>query len=94
MTLLDKIVTPNFVAFNAHCFFSAFWTLVLLAWFPAHAVGVGLSLLGAALVKELYIDKHFESAQSFEDNLLDFTGYFIGICLGTVALELLARHYA
>ena len=78
--LLAKIVTPNFIAFQAHCWFAC--TLVLV--FPTILTLV-LIVLGAG-IKEFYIDKHFEVDQSFNDNLLDFAGYLTGMIVALVAI--------
>jgi hypothetical protein len=81
MTILDKIVTPAFVAFQAHCWFA----YALVFTFGAH---MWPWVLGAAAVKEFYIDKHFEANQSFKDNLQDWVGYLVGTVLGLVLLRL------
>ena len=82
MTLLDKIVTPAFVAFQAHCWFA--YALVFTFFSPWV---VGAAVLAAG-VKEFYVDKHDEANQSFDDNARDFAGYCVGI-----ALAALARHF-
>jgi len=88
MSWLDKIVTPNFVAFQAHTWFaySVVFTLTAICGSCTAAIVAGAVI--AAGVKEFYVDKHFESDQSFDDNLRDFGGYLTGI-----VLALLARHY-
>ena len=82
MNILEKIVTPSFVAFQAHCWFAY-----------AIVVTFGLNTLpwvvGAAAVKEFYVDKHFEANQSFSDNLQDWTGYVAGALLAVCALRYL-----
>jgi hypothetical protein len=79
MTILDKIVTPAFVAFQAHCWFAyAVCVSIHTVWvFPASAVLAG--------VKEFVIDKNFETDQTFSDNLQDFLGYVTGIILAILA---------
>lgn len=77
--LLTRIVTPTFIAFNAHCWFAYAITYT----FPNTYVIHGTIL--AAGVKEFYIDKHFEASQSFADNAVDFLGYLSGIVLAVVA---------
>lgn len=78
-TLLTKIVTPAFVAFQAHCWFA--YALVLTFFHPWVIAAAVL----AAGVKEFYVDKHFEVGQSFDDNLQDFFGYAAGIVLAVLA---------
>jgi hypothetical protein len=78
--ILTRIVTPAFIAFNAHCWFA----YAMVYTFPHTALAF---VLGAG-VKEFYIDKHYESAQDFDDNLQDFGGYCAGI-----VLALCAKHY-
>ena len=77
MTFLDRIVTPKFIAANAHCWFA----YAIVFTFPALAIP---ALIGA-LVKEFYIDKHFETGQTFVDNTEDFLGYVLGIILACAA---------
>ena len=80
MTILDKIVTPAFVAFQAHCWFAYAVIFTFGArWWPY--------VLGAAAFKEFYIDKHFEAHQSFSDNLQDWVGYAVGVGLALLALR-------
>ena len=82
-SVFAKIATnPDFIAFNAHCFFAAFCvsTALLLGgsflWVPI----IATILAG---IKEFYIDARYETPiQSFMDNLDDFIGYMAGICLG------------
>lgn len=76
--LLTKIVTPKFIAFQAHCWFA----YAVVFTFGLRTVPWAL---GAAAVKEFYIDKHFEVDQSFLDNLEDWAGYAIGTFLAVVA---------
>ena len=80
MTILDKIVTPGFVAFQAHCWFAC--TMILVFGTSAWPY-----VLGGAAIKEFYIDKHFEADQSFKDNLTDWIGYAVGTGLGLLALR-------
>ena len=84
MTLLDRIVTPKFVAFQAHCWFA----YAYVHTFYPHHHWTPYAAAGAAAVKEFYIDKHFEAGQTFLDNLTDFSGYLVGI-----ALALCANHF-
>jgi hypothetical protein len=72
---LAKIVTPKFIAFNAHCWFA--YAVVITLPFPETAPAV---LVGAA-IKEFYIDKHYENGQTFIDNSQDFLGYVTGTIL-------------
>jgi hypothetical protein len=81
MSILDKIVTPAFVAFQAHCWFAY---AVVFTFVPAHP-WVSTAAVAGAAVKEFYVDKHFEANQSFLDNLQDFAGYFVGIVLAVAA---------
>ena len=80
MSILDKIVTPAFVTFQAHCWFAC--TMILV--FGVHAWPW---MLAAAAVKEFYIDKHFETNQSFHDNLKDWIGYAVGTGIGLLLLR-------
>lgn len=73
--LLTRIVTPAFIAFQAHCWFA--YAFVYTLFNPAIIVAAVV----IAGVKEFYIDKHFEENQSFRDNLQDFAGYACGIAL-------------
>ena len=73
--LLQKVVTPDFVAFQAHC-----WFAYALAYTFPHPWVYAAVIIGA-VIKEFYVDKHFELAQSFKDNLLDFSGYATGVLL-------------
>jgi hypothetical protein len=82
MSILDKIVTPAFVTFQAHCWFAYAVVFTFGARYWAIA-------LGAAAVKEFYVDKHFEANQSFHDNLKDWIGYATGVGLAVLAL----RHF-
>jgi hypothetical protein len=91
MNLLTKLrsliatvgVNPNWIAFNAHCWFSyavAFTFPHLFVWIPMALV---------AGVKEFYFDKHFESPpQTFIDNVEDFAGYMTGLGLAILATHL------
>ena len=82
MKILDRIVTPAFVAFQAHTWFA----YAIVFTFGEHMLPW---VVGAAAVKEFYIDKHFESAQSFLDNLEDWLGYLAGATLAALALRYL-----
>jgi hypothetical protein len=82
MNWLQKIVTPAFITFNAHCWFA----YAVVFTFPYAGTLVGAVF--AAGVKEFYIDKHFEADQTFIDNLKDFAGYCAGIGLAGAA-----RHF-
>lgn len=79
MNLLTKIVTPGFIAFNAHCWFAYAIAVTF------HQPWVVPAALLAAGIKEFYIDKHFEVGQTFTDNLTDFAGYSAGILLAIFA---------
>ncbi len=76
MNILEKIVTPAFITFQAHCWFA----YALVFTFP-HAFPW---VLAGAAVKEFYVDKHFEVGQSFKDNLGDWLGYAAGALLALV----------
>lgn len=80
MSILDKIVTPAFIAFQAHCWFACAMILV----FGPHAWAY--VLVGAA-IKEFIIDKHFEANQSFKENLTDWVGYAVGTGLALLTLR-------
>ena len=75
MNILTKIVTPAFIAFNAHCWFA----YAIVFTFPSSRIAWYVAL--AAAIKEFYVDKHFEVGQTFDDNLQDFLGYVTGIIL-------------
>jgi hypothetical protein len=80
-SLLTKIVTPAFIAFQAHCWFAyAIVHTFHYGWVPYAA-------LAAAGVKEFYVDKHFEVGQTFDDNLEDFAGYATGVVLALIAVK-------
>jgi hypothetical protein len=69
----DKYITVGFITAQAHAWFAyavvyTFFSLQAIAW-----------MLGAAMVKEFYIDKHFEANQTFKDNLTDFSEYLAGV---------------
>ena len=80
MTFLDKIVTPKFVAFQAHCWFAyaLVFTFPVMLWY----------VIAGAAVKEFYVDKHYESHQTFRDDLEDWGGYCSGVVLAVAA-----RHF-
>lgn len=78
-SLLARIVTPGFITWQAHMWFAY---AVAFTWCNRGTVA-GVVLY--ALVKEFYVDKHFENAQSFDDNLQDFAGYFSGVVLAVAA---------
>ena len=80
MNLLQKIVTPNFITFNAHCWFA----YALLATF--HPFWLPGAIIAGAAIKEFYIDKHYEVGQTFEDNFRDWLGYVAGVVLAHVFL--------
>lgn len=79
---LIRLVTPAFIAWQAHVWFAY---AVVFTWCNTWTVG---GTVVAAGVKEFYIDKHFEDAQTFDDNAQDFAGYMVG-----VVLAVLARHW-
>ncbi len=83
MNLLQRIVTPAFITFQAHCWF----VYAIVYTFP-HS-WVPIAAVFAAGVKEFYIDKHFEVGQTFLNNLQDFAGYCAGICLAICARRFL-----
>ena len=83
MNILTKIVTPSFITWNAHMWFSAFavsWSLHFgAAWdwlIPA--------AIAAAGFKEYWIDARYELNQSFSKNTQDFAGYLSGIIVGVL----------
>lgn len=80
-TFLDRVVTPGFIAFNAHCWFA----YAVVITFPAML----WYMVGGAVLKEFYIDAHFETGQTFADNLQDFAGYAAGIILAVLARSFL-----
>lgn len=80
MTLLDRIVTPAFVAWQAHMWFAY---AVVFTFAPGHHWAIWAAVLAAG-IKEFYIDKHFETAESFDDNAEDFAGYLCGIVLAAL----------
>jgi hypothetical protein len=79
MSILDKIVTPAFVAFQAHCWFAYAVVFTLSLRCGACEAWIVAAALTLAALKEFYIDKHFEADQSFDDNLRDFGGYASGV---------------
>ena len=86
MSILDKIVTPKFITFQAHCWFA----YAFVHTFQPHHWWALYAMLGGAAVKEFYIDKHFEQSQNFDDNLVDWIGYATGTGLALCALRYLA----
>lgn len=76
--LLTKIVTPAFITVNAHLWFAYAVMYTFFGWPTGIALAVGCG------VKEFYVDKHFEVAQSFMDNLKDWLGYMAGLSLAIV----------
>lgn len=76
-------VSPNWIAFNAHCWFA----YAVCATFPSAFIMIyGLAL---AAMKEFWFDATYEfPKQTFRDNLEDFLGYACGI-----GLALLSRIY-
>jgi hypothetical protein len=81
MSILDKIVTPAFVAFQAHCWFAYAVVFTLGTRYGAYEAWIVAAALALAALKEFYIDKHFEADQSFSDNLRDFVGYASGVVI-------------
>jgi hypothetical protein len=90
MSFLDKIVTPTFITWNAHMWFAAFVVSTALWYVPA-TITVSAALALAAL-KEFYIDKHFETGQTFLDNLRDFAGYASGVAVGWYSQHVVLDH--
>jgi hypothetical protein len=84
MNILQKIVTPGFIAFNAHC-----WAAYALV-FTFHHWWVVAAVIVSAGIKEFYIDKHDEVAQSFRDNLTDFAGYMTGVVAALAMLRVMS----
>jgi hypothetical protein len=82
-SILTKIVTPQFVAFQAHCWFAY---AVVFTFFNPWVIGA--VIIGAG-IKEFYVDKHFEVAQTFVDNLIDYSGYLTGIGVAACATHFL-----
>jgi hypothetical protein len=81
LNLLQRIVTPAFVAFNSHCWF-AYAVIVTAAHFHAPIWWVVSATIVLAGIKEYWCDKHYELAQTFVDDSVDFVGYLTGIGLG------------
>jgi hypothetical protein len=79
MNWLQKIVTPAFITFNAHC-----WFAYAVVYTCGGALWAALAMAAIAAFKEFYVDKHYEVAQSFRDNLEDFGGYLTGIMLAVM----------
>jgi len=86
-SLLDKIVTPAFVAFQAHCWFAYAAVYTAMSFSVASNGAIIATAALAAGIKEFYIDKHFEDDQSFLDNLQDFAGYAAGIALAVLVRQ-------
>jgi hypothetical protein len=80
-TFSNIATNPDFIAFNAHCWFA----YMLVHTF--HVTWVFWWVLIGSAIKEFYIDKHFESPpQSFMDNLKDWLGYALGSFLGGLGI--------
>lgn len=82
---LQRLVTPAFVTFQAHCWFA--YAVVFTPYAFQRPWATMAALVWAALfaIKEFYVDKHFELDQTFRVNLADFSGYATGITLGLFA---------
>lgn len=80
MNLIAKIgQNPIFITWMAHMFFA--YAIV----YTFHAHWIPLTVIAIAAVKEFYFDKHFETGQTFMDNLIDFAGYTSGVLLALAA---------
>jgi hypothetical protein len=70
---------PNFVAFNAHCWFAF---AVVGSWNISFHARLALAVAAtlAALGKEFWFDLHYETTppQTILDSLRDFAGYMAG----------------
>ena len=71
----------------AHCFFAAFVVLAV-SLFGVEPLKVAAGVWFIAGVKEFYIDKHFEIAQTFRDNFTDWSQYVLGTLLALATLAL------
>jgi len=80
--------SPDFVAFNAHCFGAAF-ILTAISSLTNVSVHLLLALLILyAAIKEFWFDATYEiPKQTLNDNVQDFVGYAVG---GVLAIGL---HY-
>jgi len=73
---------PSFIAFMAHFWFA--YALVLTAAGFKFGFKTAMIVLLVAMVKEFWFDKHYETGQSFRDNLLDWVGYAGGSVLAII----------
>lgn len=80
---------PNFIAFNAHCWF-AYASVFTLASFGVDALPVCAAVIVAAGIKEFWFDATQEKdpPQTFLDNLEDFAGYAGGALLAVAVVNL------
>lgn len=74
---------PNFIAFQAHCWF-AFSCVVTATHFHVPLVVAATCAAALAAVKEFWFDIRYETAQTYTDGALDFAGYAAGIALGAL----------
>jgi len=82
---IAKIGTnPTFIAQNAHCWFAFSVLVTLHLGFIDSSIWLFIApLLGFAALKEFWFDATYEMPkQTFEDNMLDFGGYALGLSLG------------
>lgn len=76
--------SPNFIAFNAHCWFAFFVVVVVAEFVPL--IFVLIACLIAAAIKEYWFDLKYETnpVQTVKDSTMDFLGYLSGICIGAL----------
>jgi hypothetical protein len=80
--------SPNFIAFNAHCFGAAF-SMAWAAHFGFHLLPTVILGVALAAGKEFWWDLNYETAppQTWRDSALDFLGYLCGIAIGAYMLH-------
>jgi hypothetical protein len=77
---IGSIVSAQaFVTWNAHMFFAYF---VIYTFHPMWLVP---TFIVVTALKEFWWDKHFEMAQPFKKNLIDWFGYSSGVLLALAA---------
>lgn len=79
---------PNFIAFNAHCWF-AYALVFTLAAYGVPTLPVCVVVIVVAGIKEFWFDATQEKdpPQTFADNLEDFAGYVGGALLAVVVVH-------
>lgn len=75
-----RVVTWPFIGAMAHLWFAYAMLMTWQNWRTIVIVG------SATAVKEFYVDKHYESGQTFEANLLDWAYYLAGLALAAWVL--------